>query len=85
MGNVQTMTVHCILAYNYQVPCTQAAIEARPLLFCSFMATSGEDRPAYAEVPSYDALHAALEAKLAEYNESNPNMDLVLFQQARAS
>lgn len=61
----------------------QAAIEARPLLFGSFMSTGADERPLYAEVPGYDALRAALDGKLAEYNESNPNMDLVLFQQVR--
>jgi dynein heavy chain len=60
----------------------QAALEARPLLFSSFMAAAADDKPLYKEVPTYDALRAALDGKLAEYNESNPNMDLVLFQQA---
>jgi dynein heavy chain len=33
-------------------------------------------------VPSYDSLKKVLEDKLAEYNETNAVMDLVLFQQA---
>ena len=61
--------------------CCQAAIEARPMLFGSFMATGSEDQPLYAQVEGYDVLRKALDAKLAEYNESNASMDLVLFQQ----
>lgn len=61
----------------------QAAIEARPLLFGSFMAAGSDERPLYAEVPGYEALRTALDGKLAEYNESNPNMDMVLFQQVQ--
>jgi dynein heavy chain len=38
--------------------------------------------PLYAPVPSYEALKKVLEEKLAEYNETNAVMDLVLFQQA---
>jgi dynein heavy chain len=41
-----------------------------------------EDRPLYTEVAGFDNLRATLDAKLAEYNDSNPVMDLVLFQQA---
>ena len=62
--------------------CLQAAVEARPLLFGSFQETDAEDRPVYAELPSYEELHRVLSVKLAEYNELNASMDLVLFQQA---
>ena len=47
----------------------------------TFTTIDTEDRPVYAEVASFDILRATLDAKLAEYNESNPSMDLVLFQQ----
>jgi len=68
-----------------------AAIEARPLLFsavCNTSAMSGEDcadvgdLASYAEVESSDALRYALERHLADYNENNPAMDLVIFHQA---
>lgn len=36
----------------------------------------------YAPVASYDSLKNVLEEKLAEYNDTNAVMDLVLFQQA---
>lgn len=63
----------------------KVVVEARPLLMGSFMEVDAEDRAVYAEVASYDALKATLVAKLAEYNESNPGMDLVFFQQVRGS
>lgn len=56
-------------------------MDAQPLLMANFMATDGEDQPLYAEILGYDALRATLNTKLLEYNESNANMDLVLFQQ----
>lgn len=43
---------------------------------------SADDTPVYAAVPTYEALKKSLEDKLAEYNETNAVMDLVLFQQA---
>ena len=36
----------------------------------------------YAELPGYEELRRVLNGKLAEYNETNTSMDLVLFQQA---
>lgn len=36
----------------------------------------------YAPLSTYDSLKKVLEEKLAEYNETNAVMDLVLFQQA---
>ena len=35
----------------------------------------------YTELPGYEELRKALDFKLAEYNEMNTSMDLVLFQQ----
>ena len=61
----------------------QADLEAQPLLYGSFMVTNADDEPVYAAIPGYDVLRKALDAKLAEYNEANPVMDLVLFQQVR--
>jgi len=61
----------------------QADLEARPLLYGSFMVTNADDEPVYAPIPGYDVLRKTLDARLAEYNEANPVMDLVLFQQAR--
>jgi dynein heavy chain, axonemal len=58
----------------------QAEIESRPLLYGNFM-TFQEDTPIYDSIPNYEVLRKTLDAKLAEYNESNPAMDLVLFQQ----
>lgn len=63
--------------------CMQAELEARPLLYGSFMISDANDDPVYAPIAGYDVLRKALDAKLAEYNEANPVMDLVLFQQAR--
>ncbi|KAK9808985.1 hypothetical protein WJX72_007373 [[Myrmecia] bisecta] len=60
----------------------QTEIEARPLLFNSFMTVGGDDTPIYNTVPGYEELRKTLTEKLAEYNESNAVMDLVLFQQA---
>ena len=57
-------------------------MEARPLLFGSFQETDAEGRPVYAELPGYEELRGVLNGKLAEYNEMNTSMDLVLFQQA---
>lgn len=61
---------------------TQASLLATPSLFYAARDdadTSGE--PVYEEVATAGALRTTLEAKLAEYNESNPVMDLVLFDQ----
>jgi hypothetical protein len=57
----------------------QAAIEANPLVFCSFAGANleGEEEPPYDEAPSSEAVKAALESRLAEYNEGNPVMNLV--------
>lgn len=55
----------------------QAEIEARPLLFGSFMARDTNENPVYTPTPGYDPLKKALEEKLAEYNDNNAVMDLV--------
>lgn len=43
---------------------------------------NADGNPVYAPVSSYDSLKKVLEEKLAEYNDTNAIMDLVLFQQA---
>ncbi len=59
----------------------QAEIESRPLLFNDFMTMTADEVPIYNQVSGYEALRKTLDAKLAEHNESNTVMDLVLFQQ----
>ena len=59
----------------------QADIEVRPILFTSFMTQDAEENPVYAPVPSFDILRSTLDSRLADHNESNAVMDLVLFQQ----
>lgn len=49
----------------------QTDIEARPLLFNSFMARDANEAPVYACAPSAEALKKAVEEKLAEYNDGN--------------
>lgn len=44
-----------------------------------------EGAAVYTSVPSFEVLRTALDARLAEHNESNPVMDLVLFQQVSCS
>ena len=46
------------------------------------MTVTADDTPMYNNVPGYEQLRKTLNDKLAEYNESNAVMDLVLFQQA---
>lgn len=55
----------------------QADIEARPLLFNSFMTRDANENPIYNATPGYDQLKRLLDERLAEYNESNAVMDLV--------
>jgi len=43
---------------------------------------TAEDSAIYTPVSSYDGLRKVLDDKLAEYNDTNTVMDLVLFQQA---
>lgn len=62
----------------------QVELVTRPSLF---FATCDEadpsEQPVYEEVNAAASLRTTLEAKLVEYNESNPVMDLVLFDQVR--
>jgi dynein heavy chain len=60
----------------------QEDVDARPLLFTSFMTESSQGEPAYTSVTEFAALRRVVSAKLVEYNESNPMMALVLFDQA---
>jgi hypothetical protein len=52
-------------------PGLQADIEARPLLFNSFMVRDANESPVYACATSAEALKRAVEEKLAEYNDGN--------------
>ena len=61
----------------------QPVIEAQPNLFTPFMNTSADDTPIYTPAGDEASLRALLTAKMAEHNESNVAMDLVLFQQVR--
>ena len=51
---------------------------AEPNLYCSWC--SGEDVRNYLPVKDFATLKKILEESLKEYNESNPNMELVLFE-----
>ena len=57
-------------------------VDAKPLIYTSFLVHDAEDNPVYTMATSMDKVRSSLEAKLQEYNESNPAMDLVLFIQA---
>ena len=57
-----------------------AAENPAPLVFCHF-ADNAQDK-CYDQVGSLDRLSATLEDALREYNETNPAMDLVLFEDA---
>lgn len=67
---------------KYFADMDQNALEERPILFTSFMTVSGDDTAVYTQTASFDKLKKTLEEKLAEYNESNAVMELVLFMQA---
>lgn len=56
-------------------------IEAQPNLFTSFVKVSAEEQPLYAPEDNEEVLQTLLTAKMAEYNETNVAMNLVLFQQ----
>jgi dynein heavy chain len=58
------------------------AVEARPNLYVSFMEYTQEDLPIYKSCSTYEEVKKVLDEKMAEYNETNAAMDLVLFQQA---
>lgn len=67
-----------ITAWNTWV---QAALEARPNLFTPFTAVNADDQAVYAPGGDDTAIRTLLTAKMAEYNEANVAMNLVLFQQ----
>merc|ERR1719498_520043 len=56
----------------------QEAVLEKPLIFTSF----ASQQDTCLAISDLGSLNATLEAKLAEYNESNPIMELVLFEQA---
>jgi dynein heavy chain len=57
-------------------------LHAQPLVFTSFASSAFDDEPLYLPVTSQPELKNVLQAKLDEYNEGHPIMDLVLFNQA---
>jgi hypothetical protein len=60
------------------------AVEARPLIHSSGASATSETPACLGYSPvtgGFEALHCELDARLREYNETNPVMDLVLFQQ----
>jgi len=57
-------------------------VEARPLIFTSFTTQTSDDSRPYMPAPEFSKLRRIVEDKLAEYNETNAVMDLVLFEQA---
>ena len=57
-------------------------VDARPIVYTSFMMTTPEDEPLYMGVNGYEKLKKVMEERLAEHNEANAVMDLVLFNQA---
>ena len=59
-----------------------AEIEAEPLVFTSFVAEAADGNPAYVEIKSAGSLKKVLTNRLAEYNDTHPVMDLVLFEEA---
>jgi len=52
-----------------------------PLIFCHFT-ENWEDEPEYDQVTSAEVLRGILENALADYNDTNPVMELVLFENA---
>mmetsp|Transcript_25005 Transcript_25005/g.85566 ORF Transcript_25005/g.85566 Transcript_25005/m.85566 type:complete len:4525 (+) Transcript_25005:136-13710(+) len=58
------------------------AVEARPIIYNAFMTYTPDEVGVYTGVSGFKKLKDTLEQKLAEYNESNAVMNLVLFNQA---
>lgn len=54
----------------------------QPVIFTKFC---GKDQGSYVSIPDMVTLKSVLDGKLQEYNESNPMMDLVLFDKAMVS
>ena len=68
---------------KYFEDCDVEEVERRPIIYNSFIQGGGMDEEkTYEPVPSYEKLRSLAEDKLSEYNDSNPVMDLVLFNQA---
>ena len=57
-----------------------ASAPPSPLVYTNFV--HGAVDRAYLPLPSFQKLRNVLDSKLTEYNENNPMMDLVLFEQA---
>ena len=55
---------------------------AVPNIFSSFATSTIDEVPAYLPISDMSQLKSVLEDKLKEYNDSNPIMELVLFEQA---
>ena len=55
---------------------------AVPNIFTSFATSTIDEVPTYLPISDMPQLKSVLEDKLSEYNESNPIMELVLFEQA---
>ena len=60
----------------------QDELQASPLIFSNFAIPAAADEKIYFSIESYEKLKKVLEGKLSEYNDGNPKMDLVLFEQA---
>ena len=58
----------------------EASILLGPIIFCHFAKGLGDAK--YSEVTDYSSLVTSLRQALATYNEFNPAMDLVLFENA---
>ena len=68
---------------NFFEELDQDELQAAPLTHCSFaLQSASADEKVYFGVDSYERLGRVLGARLAEYNECNPRMELVLFEQA---
>lgn len=71
----------CVLLLPLRPPSIyQADMFAPPVIFTTFCGQG--NNIGYTSVPDVPTLKKVLDAKLQEYNESNPMMDLVLFDQA---
>ena len=60
----------------------QDIIHTNPLLFTSFTTESMHDEVVYIDAKSQEQVRTVLEKRLADYNNSNAIMDLVLFDEA---
>jgi dynein heavy chain len=58
-------------------------VETRPISYNAFMQFDSNEVGAYTPCATYEKLNKILVEKLGEHNESNPVMDLVLFNQAK--